>query len=495
MAGEQSNYVRVGVSAVQALVNEESTDFEVFLPGAEGKGPVLYRRSGVGLSPPDFDRMREHGVPFIYLSAEDFDACEKTLESKLGEILRDPDLGPGDKVQIAHAVGTSVAENLTQVPESAISFGRASNVLDNMIEGVLHDPIMGTYLMQMAGHDRTTAGHMFMVSMLAVLLGLEVFGPDRAMLKALGSAGMLHDLGKLAIAPGVLNKAAPLTREEQLLVQQHPIESVRLVGNDAHMTPVVRQMIMQHHERMDGRGYPLGLTGVDLLPSSRLLSIVDSFHALIGPRSYRAPLTPAAANRVLVRQSGRQFDPDLLARWIVLFERCSSQRVPIPTMEEAGASDEPSSKHEHCPIAPPPKVVGPRPRRFVCHRNATVRCVYAGRLQDVSPAPGEFIAVVHDISRSGLCIRVPFPMYRGEVVYVHIDAGSAFVWLRSMVAWCRLHAEDGYRIGLRLDHRISSEDTNLPAAVTAMPVHEAPTPASPDSITAGGQHHGAMKPT
>jgi hypothetical protein len=337
-----------------------------------------------------------------------------------------------------------------------------------MIDGVLADPVLSDYLMQMTDHDRTTAGHMFMVSMLAVLLGREVFGPDRDTLKALASAGMLHDLGKLSLPSEVLKKRAPLTRDEVHLVQQHPIESVRMVDGDPHVTAPVRQMIMQHHERMDGRGYPLGLTGADLLPGSRVLSVVDSFHALIGRRPYRSPLSPADANRVLLKQSGTQFDSDLLAHWIVLFDRTCAEPLDLPVLSGPAQYDDIASKHEHSPHPPAPKIIGPRQRRFPCRANTMVRCIYAGRLRDVSPAPSEFSALVQDVSRGGVCVRTSFPMYRGEIVYVRIDSGPSVVWLRSTVAWCRLRHNRGYRIGLRFDHRMSKEDVRSPAVVTSM---------------------------
>jgi HD-GYP domain-containing protein (c-di-GMP phosphodiesterase class II) len=469
---EQRDYVQMSLATVQVLAGEHTADFEVFLPGTPANEPILYRKAGMGLSNPDFVRMREHGVPFVYLRSEDFKNCEQTLEAKLSEILSSPDLATSDKIQIAHNVGTSVARELTEVPESALDFSRTSNVLDGMISGVLNDPIMGVYLVQMADHDRTTAGHMFMVSMLAVLLGAEVFEPNHSTLKELGLAGMLHDLGKLVIAPSVLNKPTPLTREELHLVQQHPVESVRLLGDDPHITPTVRQMVVQHHERIDGRGYPLGLSGANLLPGSKVLAIVDSFHALVGRRPYRTPVTPADANRVLSVQTGGQFDPDLLACWLKLFERCSVQHTPAQLIERSENANELSCKHEHAPAPPPPKFIGPRARRFKCRENATVRCIYSGRLPDVSSAPDEFMGEVYDISRSGICLRTPFPMYRGEAVYVHINAGSTYVWLRSMVAWCRSQGKAGYRIGLRFDHRMSSEDTQMPAVVAGMPAYQ-----------------------
>ncbi len=466
---EPTGYAKISTAAVRALARERHADFEVFIPGRDDdEDPVLYRRSDAGLSEPDFKRMAEHGVSALFVRVEDFAICERVIEARLADILNNPNVAPGDKAEIVHCTGTTIAHDLIKEPVSPASLERTSMVVDNMIGCVLNDPIVAAYLLQMTGHERSTASHMFVVSTLAVMLGAAAFGPDHKLLQSLGFAGMLHDLGKLSLARELLNKPTPLTRKETLLVQQHPIESVRLIGDDPHVSQTARQMILQHHERIDGRGYPLGVSGTELIPASRVLSIVDSFHALIGLRAYRTPLLPPDANRVLATQAGRQFDPDLLNVWQELFERYWMESAHARKLEVSFEADELSPRHEHRPTPPVPNIVQQRPTRFACKGNTLVLCSYAGRLINVSAAPDEFGALVHDVSRTGLCIYTAHPMYRGEIVQVQIKVDDKPVWLRSTVAWCRQEDANSYRIGLRFIERVSGTQANEPTSVLTM---------------------------
>lgn len=453
-----SNYTRIDITAAEELISDSASTYAVYLPRASDNQPVLYREAGVGLSQPDFERLRSSGVSFLYMLDKDLEQCTSVLEAKLAGLLASPHVPPEEKARLVHKVGTTIARDLTHGPVGSDDLDRATQIMDNVIGAVLNDPAVAANMLMMAGHERSTASHMFVVSALAIMLGAEVFGSDYEILKGLGMAGMMHDLGKLGISQEILNSPTPLSPSQLQLIHQHPIESVRLLGDDPHVSPAVRQMILQHHERMDGKGYPLGTSGNELLPGSRILSIVDSFHAMIGHRAYRRPLTPKDASRTLNAQAGRQFDQDMLARWNELFERCWVQGEPMALQLPAFEADEASSRHEHSPPGKRRNVFGARPKRYDCKARVMVRCVYAGRLHDATCAPDEFFASVHDVSPGGLCIYSSHPMYRGEVVHVQVNKGAETTWIRGTVAWCRQHDDAIYKTGLKFLRHISESE-------------------------------------
>jgi HD-GYP domain-containing protein (c-di-GMP phosphodiesterase class II) len=462
-----SGYSAVPIGAAPALGGNESATFAVYLPGHGRDRPVLYSEAGAELAKPDFERLSEHGVRTLYVRTQDLSQCEQILESRLAVVLQSSELAPAEKASLVLHVGTSVARDICQPTEPALDLRRVTSVVDNVIACVLSDPLIAANMLQMAEHERTTASHMFMVSALATMLGAEIFGGDRQKLQALGFAGMMHDVGKLAIRPEVINKPGPLSPAEVSLIQQHPIESVRLLGDHPDATSEVRRIILQHHERIDGRGYPVGVGGSDLLLGSRILSIVDAFHAMIGRRSYRKPFTAPEANRAMRTQAGRQFDRDLLSCWRDLFERYW-QNGAATGREPAVAPDEFSSRHEHRPKGPPRRMFGHRAKRFVCNGNVTVACVYAGRLSNVTLAPDEFVAPVHDISRGGVCIYSAHPLFRGEVVHVRLSDNKRKFWVRGSVAWCRQHDANLYRAGIQFEQRIADIQARRRAQVKPM---------------------------
>jgi putative two-component system response regulator len=187
--------------------------------------------------------------------------------------------------------------------------------------------------------DAYTRGHSQRVGDLAqsfaLHLGLEAADAERVRV-----AGLLHDIGKIAVPESLLNKAGPLTREEFMRVIDHPVIGEEMVRPLLTLSRVL-QMIRHHHERYDGRGYPDGLLGATIPHEVRLLSIVDAYDALTSHRAYRpAPLTHEAAIGTLKREAaGGKWDPDMVNAFCTMlgddgpdWERITQ---PVPTLRLA----------------------------------------------------------------------------------------------------------------------------------------------------------------
>lgn len=452
MTERSDDFVEIPIAAVGGLAGNDEADFAVFLPSESRNGPVLYRRAGADLADPDYGRMREHGVSHLCIRSEDLCKCEQVLESKLTAIIGHSAFTAPEKARLVHQVGTALARDLVQETEAPVDISRTTYVVDGVIAGVLNDPLLASHLLSMASHERTVASHMFIVSSLAIMLGNEALGSDNETLRSLGVAGMLHDLGKLAIAPEVLGKTTPLSPDELQMIEQHPIESIRRIGDDPLVTTEMRQMILQHHERVDGKGYPLGLRGHELALGSRLLAIVDSFHAMIGRRAYRSSMTPADATRVMNSQAGSQFDADLLQCWNQLFDRHWQPGTTLAQLTET--SPQVGSRHEHRATAPQRAVHRQRHRRFQLRQAASVPCRYAGQLIDTEADDGTFEITLLDISRAGCRVHGSRPMYRGEVINLQLRIGQRITWIRGAVAWCRMQPAGGFQSGIRFLTRV-----------------------------------------
>jgi len=164
--------------------------------------------------------------------------------------------------------------------------------------------------------DQYTRGHSQRVGDLArtfaLYLGLDDATGDRVRI-----AGLLHDIGKIAVPESLLNKEGPLTRDEFLRVIDHPVIGEEMVRPLNTLAGILR-MIRHHHERYDGRGYPDGLRGDAIPHEVRLLSIVDAYDALTSHRSYRpAPLSHTAALETLRREAaGGKWDPAMVDQFI-----------------------------------------------------------------------------------------------------------------------------------------------------------------------------------
>ncbi|HEV2720989.1 MAG TPA: HD domain-containing phosphohydrolase [Thermoanaerobaculia bacterium] len=184
--------------------------------------------------------------------------------------------------------------------------------------------------------DRYTRGHSQRVGDLARAFALYL-GESHEFAERARIAGLLHDIGKIAVPEALLNKQGPLTRDEFMRVIDHPVIGEEMVRPLMTLSGVLR-MIRHHHERYDGRGYPDGLRGDAIPYEVRLLSIVDAYDALTSHRAYRpAPLSHAAAMQTLQREaSGGKWDPAMVERfteWLGTeppdWERIA---VPVPTL-------------------------------------------------------------------------------------------------------------------------------------------------------------------
>jgi HD-GYP domain-containing protein (c-di-GMP phosphodiesterase class II) len=163
-------------------------------------------------------------------------------------------------------------------------------------------------------NDKFTKGHSERVTLLSLELARYI-GLDYRELETLEHAAILHDIGKLGIDALILQKRGKLTADEYALVQAHPA-----IGNEI-LKPIqtldnIRMIIIQHHERYDGKGYPNSLKGSEISLKSKILSVVDTFDAMMTDRPYRNALTMEEALDELKTHSGTQFDPYVVQMFI-----------------------------------------------------------------------------------------------------------------------------------------------------------------------------------
>lgn len=184
--------------------------------------------------------------------------------------------------------------------------------------------------------DRYTVGHSQRVGDLARAFSLHL-GRGEGDAERARIAGLLHDIGKIAVPESLLNKQGPLTREEFMRVIDHPVIGEEMVRPLMTLSSVL-QMIRHHHERYDGRGYPDGLRGDTIPYEVRLLSIVDAYDALTSHRAYRpAPLTHEAAIATLRREAaGGKWDPVMVDSFAKMLGDAPPDwkaiETPVPTL-------------------------------------------------------------------------------------------------------------------------------------------------------------------
>jgi hypothetical protein len=167
--------------------------------------------------------------------------------------------------------------------------------------------------------DFYTRGHSERVSRGAVMIATEIgMRPERV--GAIRYAGMLHDVGKLGVPTSVLQKRGSLTDDEFAAIQLHPMRGLDIVREIGFLDEALAG-IMHHHERIDGRGYPMGLAGDEIPEFARVLGVADAFDSMTSDRSYRGARPIPEAIAELRKWAGKQFDPVFVDAFLTALER------------------------------------------------------------------------------------------------------------------------------------------------------------------------------
>ena len=141
---------------------------------------------------------------------------------------------------------------------------------------------------------------------------------DEALLDVRRGA-LLHDIGKMGIPDSILLKPGPLTPDEWEVMRKHTTYADLLLSNIPYLHRAM-DIPLYHHERWDGRGYPTGLSGVEIPLSARIFAVVDVWDALTHARPYHPPWHPAKARQLIRDGAGQHFDPDVVAAFLTLIE-------------------------------------------------------------------------------------------------------------------------------------------------------------------------------
>ncbi len=218
-----------------------------------------------------------------------------------------------------HAEMVNFAKGLVHEARAGrmVEFERAVPLVDSVIKSVQRNANALTAITNLRSYDEYTYTHSANVSVLAVVFG-QYLGLSADDLALLGVGGMFHDIGKVRIPDHILNKPGKLTEEEFAVMKNHPALGHAMLEKHANIPEPVLKMVIEHHEKYNGKGYPHGIRGENISRFGNLLSVVDVYDALTTDRVYRQAVYPSNALHILYRGKAQDFYPDLAD----LFVKC-----------------------------------------------------------------------------------------------------------------------------------------------------------------------------
>jgi len=196
-----------------------------------------------------------------------------------------------------------------------------------------YDGTLEALVSALDARDRETKGHSLRVAKymmeIAFHLGIEPGTEDWVNMQR---GGLLHDIGKIGVSDTILHKPGPLTDEEWVDMRRHPQIGHDMIRDIGFLSGAA-VIVLAHHERFDGRGYPKGLAADEIPFGARIFALADTFDAMTSDRPYRAALTSEASRDEIIRCSGTQFDPRCVQAFLLAWERIIEIRCANPDEE------------------------------------------------------------------------------------------------------------------------------------------------------------------
>jgi HD-GYP domain-containing protein (c-di-GMP phosphodiesterase class II) len=242
----------------------------------------------------------------------------RTTTDKLQEAVKDRTLPALEKSQVVRDATMTMMESLLNKP-TAKNIRTVKAAIREIVEMMLTDDTTASYLTKITSHDFYTYTHSVNVGFLGVSMAKILFREsNQHNLHELGVGFFLHDLGKVQIDQAIINKPGRLTDDEMNIIRKHPSFGFTLLFNAHQMTEECKTIVLQHHERYDGTGYPKKLRGGEIHLYGKICALADVYDALTSKRPYREPLAPFDALILMKKEMFNHFQKDLYEKFVMM---------------------------------------------------------------------------------------------------------------------------------------------------------------------------------
>ncbi len=237
----------------------------------------------------------------------------------LRTFLDDGKLEPENKAIQTYKASVDMMEQLLAFPNEA-NIKQAKEAIYKIADMAMSEPDTANRMLKLTAHDYQTFSHSVNVGFYATLLAKELFGKsDAHNLQELAAGFFLHDIGKTAIEPDVLNKSGKLQDIEWQHIKTHPYMGYKILQDANALKEESKIIVLQHHENYDGTGYPNRLKARDIHEYARICSIADVFDALTTDRVYKKAISSFDALRLMRNEMLLNFDAEIFKVFVQLF--------------------------------------------------------------------------------------------------------------------------------------------------------------------------------
>lgn len=278
--------------------------------------PTLYCRAGLPMENHQLLGLAEAGIKDVYVRNGDFQDFGLCLMESVQAQLGSDEVSTADQFAALQLAVAVEVERTSRLIDCSKYVALSEKVAHDLTTLIASNDVMPRDLFKIARHDFNTFTHVTNVASYCVVLAERLGITNQNELAQIATAAMLHEIGKRFIPASILNKPTRLDPDERDVIESHPTRGYEDLCERADLNYGQLMIVYQHHERVDGNGYPVGIPAVDIHPWAKIVSIVDVFDAMTGKRPYRKSITANEALQFIERNAGTHFDPEMAKCWI-----------------------------------------------------------------------------------------------------------------------------------------------------------------------------------
>jgi HD-GYP domain-containing protein (c-di-GMP phosphodiesterase class II) len=308
----RDDYVAVSVSM---LIPDKLCGVALYTRDRADDPMRLFRAREFPITQDDLDSLHANGRRKLYVSATEHRQFQSYLRESLDSCLTNESLSVTRRFDILNEVVREVLGDAFRSGDVDKTVSQTSELGQRTVDMICRADTVASELRGVLYHDYHTFTHSANVAYYCVMLAKDLGITDKQVLNEIATGALLHDVGKLEIAESILTKEGKLNEQEFAIIKRHPTTGFRKLctRDDLHFGQLM--MVYQHHERLDGKGYPVGVGGSEIHEWARICMVADIFEALTSNRPYRAGMAPEAALEIMDRNVGTGLDARIYECW------------------------------------------------------------------------------------------------------------------------------------------------------------------------------------
>ena len=271
-------------------------------------------RAGIVLTDDILKKVKEFKIFSLYIideysSGEIEDIIKPELRQKSISVIKET-FSDIERIASVHKFEKRTIDDYTKYEQKY--FSSINDIAEELLENVLSNKNVLLSLVDIKSMDNYTYAHCVNVAIISLILGISL-NLSKKDLAYLCTGALIHDIGKSFIPKEVLQKPGKLTPEEFEIIKGHSKHGYNFLGKFSNLSSHIKLIVLQHHERFDGLGYPNGVEGIKINYLARIVSIADVYDALTSDRPYKRAMCPSDALEYLMSNAGTLFDYDMIS--------------------------------------------------------------------------------------------------------------------------------------------------------------------------------------